>query len=272
MEVRQTSPQASPQASAQEPVAEVAQWLAAAGPERVTVLTGAGISTESGIPDFRGPQGIWTKDPSAQRLFDLKSYLADPELRVSAWQRRRDHPAWTAEPNAGHRALVELERSGRLAAVVTQNIDGLHQKAGQSAGRVLEIHGSIHRCECVGCGWEGDTAGVLARVEAGEQDPPCEHCGGILKTATISFGQSLRQDVLRGSVRAARSCDLFLAVGSSLTVRPAASLVEVALDAGARVVVVNADPTPYDPVAEVRLSDPIGAVLPALLSRSGPVR
>lgn len=260
MEVRETSEQ--------ERLDEVAAWVAAAGPERVTVLTGAGISTDSGIPDFRGPQGMWTKDPSAQRLFDLKAYLADRELRVSAWQRRRDHPAWSAQPNAGHRALVDLERAGRLATVVTQNIDGLHQRAGQSTDRVLEIHGSIHRCECVGCGWVGDTAGVLARVDAGEEDPPCEVCGGILKTATISFGQSLRQDVLRGCVRAAKSCDLFLAVGTSLTVQPAASLVEVALDAGARVVVVNAEPTPYDPLAQVRLSDPIGVVLPALVARS----
>lgn len=255
MQVRETSA-----------VDRVAGWLAAAGPERVTVLTGAGISTESGIPDFRGPQGVWTKDPAAQRLFDLKAYLSDPELRVSAWQRRREHPAWTAEPNAGHRALVDLERSGRLAALVTQNIDGLHQRAGQDPARVLEIHGSIRRCECVACGWEGDTRAVLARVDAGEADPPCERCGGILKTATISFGQSLRRDVLQACVRAARGCDLFLAVGTSLTVQPAASLVDLALDAGARVVLVNADPTPYDPVAEVRLSDPIGAVLPALLA------
>jgi NAD-dependent deacetylase len=254
-------------------VDRVAGWVADAGPERVTVLTGAGISTDSGIPDFRGPQGIWTKDPSAQRLFDLRAYLADPELRVSAWQRRRDHPAWSAEPNAGHRALVDLERDGRLAAVVTQNIDGLHQRAGQSADRVLEIHGSIHECECLGCGWRGATTAVLARVDAGEADPPCERCGAILKTATISFGQSLRRDVLRACLQAAKSCDLFLAVGSSLTVQPAASLVEVALEAGARVVVVNADPTPYDPVAEVRLSAPIGDVLPALVPRpAGPGR
>jgi NAD-dependent deacetylase len=258
--------QVRPPSPAQAAIAQVAGWLAEAGPERVTVLTGAGISTDSGIPDFRGPQGIWTKDPSAQRLFDLRSYLEDRELRVSAWQRRREHPAWSAEPNPGHRALVDLERSGRLAAVVTQNIDGLHQRAGQSADRVLEIHGSIHACECVACGWRGATTAVLARVAAGEPDPPCEQCGGILKTATISFGQSLRREVLRACVRAAKACDLFLAVGSSLTVQPAASLVEVALDAGARVVVVNAAPTAYDRVAAVRLSDPIGAVLPALVA------
>ena len=244
---------------------QVAGWLAAAPAGRVAVLTGAGISTDSGIPDFRGPQGLWTREPAAQRLFDLSSYLADPQLRISAWQRRREHPAWSAEPNQGHRALVDLERTGRLSAVVTQNIDGLHQRAGQDPDRVLEIHGTIHRTQCVDCGWQGPTAAVLARVEAGEQDPPCTDCGGILKTATISFGQPLRRELLRAAVRVARDCDLFLAVGSSLTVQPVASLPEVALRSGARLVLVNAQPTPYDRVAAVRISRPIGEVLPDLV-------
>jgi NAD-dependent deacetylase len=257
-----------------EPEAEqtVAGWLDQAGPGRVTVLTGAGISTDSGIPDFRGPQGLWTRDPSAQRLFDLGSYLADPQLRISAWQRRREHPAWAARPNQGHRALVELERSGRLAAVMTQNIDGLHQRAGHDPELVLELHGTIFDTICVACGWRGPTAEVLARVAAGEPDPSCVQCGGILKTATISFGESLRRDVLAAAVQAARDCDLFLAVGSSLTVQPAASLLEVALDRGARVALLNAGPTPYDQVVQARINGPIGVVLPNLVRGLTPAR
>ena len=246
-------------------VEEIAVWVRAAGPAGVTVLTGAGISTESGIPDFRGPDGVFTRDPGAQRLFDLDSYLADPQVRVAAWRRRREHPAWSARPNAGHRALVDLERSGRLATVVTQNIDGLHQRAGQDPRLVVEIHGSLLEVECLSCGWRGPTEETLARVAAGEADPRCLVCGGILKTATISFGQALRPEVLAAAVQAARGRDLFLAVGTSLTVRPAASLVDVAVGAGARLVVVNAEPTPYDGVAAACLRGPIGEVLPALV-------
>jgi len=247
-------------------VDEVAGWVRTAGPAGVTVLTGAGISTESGIPDFRGPDGVFTRDPGAQRLFDLDAYLADPQVRVAAWQRRREHPAWSARPNAGHRALVDLERSGRLAAVVTQNIDGLHQRAGQDPRLVVEIHGSLLEVECLSCGWRGPTDETLARVTAGEADPPCLVCGGILKTATISFGQALRSEVLAAAVQAARGCDLFLAVGTSLTVRPAASLVDVAVGAGARLVVVNAEPTPYDGIAAACLRGVIGALLPLLVA------
>jgi NAD-dependent deacetylase len=243
---------------------EVGRWLHDAA--RVTVLTGAGVSTESGIPDFRGPQGLWTQHPGAQRMFDLEAYRTDPELRVRAWANRREHPAWSARPNPGHAALVELERSGRLVALVTQNIDGLHQRAGSDPDRVLEIHGSIHQIECLSCGRREPTPEVLCRVDAGETDPDCRACGGILKTATISFGQALDPDVLAACVAAARSADLFLAVGSSLTVQPAASLAEVAVRAGAVLVVVNAQPTPYDGLAAACLREPIGLVLPQLVS------
>jgi len=240
-------------------------WLRDAGPGTVGVLTGAGISTESGIPDFRGPNGLITRNPGAQRMFDLQAYLSDRQVRVEAWRRRSDHPAWTARPNDGHRALVDLERSGRLIAVITQNIDGLHQRAGQDPGRVVEIHGTIHEVECLACGWRGPTGQTLARVDAGEADPPCLRCGGVLKTATISFGQSLRREVLQAAVDAARRARLFLAVGTSLSVHPAASLVDVATGAGARLVIVNAEPTPYDAIADACLREPIGRVLPLLV-------
>src|SRR5918911_2575339 len=244
-------------------VARVAGWIEDAG--LVTVLTGAGMSTESGIPDFRGPNGLWTQNPQARRLFDIDAYRSDPEIRRQAWRRRTEHPAWSARPHPGHAALVSLERSGRLRAVVTQNIDGLHQMAGNSPERVLELHGTIHRVECLGCGWTGPTSGTLERVVAGEDDPRCLRCGDLLKTATVSFGQPLDRAVLGAAVAAAADADLLLAVGTTLTVRPAASLVDVALRAGARLVVVNSGPTAYDAVADARLDARIGEVLPLLV-------
>ena len=230
----------------------------------VTVLTGAGISTDSGIPDFRGPKGLWTLNPAAERLSSYDDYVRDPEVRRRAWQARKTHPAWTAEPNAGHRALVELERAGKLRGLPTQNIDGLHQRAGSSPELVIELHGTIWEVECLGCGARTAMADQLARVSDDDPDPACDLCGGILKSATISFGQRLDNDVLEAAAIAAESCDLFLAIGSSLTVRPAAGLCDVALDAGARVVVVNAQETPYDDLATEVLRGPIGEILPAV--------
>src|SRR5919107_5124857 len=230
-------------------------WLSDA--RSITVLTGAGISTDSGIPDFRGPQGVWTRDPNAAAMFTLDNYVADPEVRRRAWRSRREHSAWTAEPNAGHAALVELERAGRLRSIVTQNIDGLHQKAGSDPEKVIEIHGTIWQVVCLSCGNRTSMAETLARLDTGEDDPACELCGGILKSATISFGQALEPEVLRAAVRAAQDCDLLLAVGTSLTVHPAAGLVDLATAAGARVVVINAQPTPYDRVADAVIREPI---------------
>jgi NAD-dependent deacetylase len=238
-------------------------WLTAA--TRITVLTGAGISTESGIPDFRGPQGVWTRDPEAEKLSTLSWYVADPEVRRRAWQERLHHPAWTARPNAGHAALVELERQGRLRALLTQNIDGLHQAAGSSPERVLELHGTVHEVACLSCGDRTPMRVVLDRVEAGEADPACMLCGGILKSATISFGQALDAAVIEAAAEAAAGCDVFLAVGTSLTVHPAAGLVDLAAAQGARVVVVNAEPTPYDRTADLVVREPIGTALPRLV-------
>jgi len=231
----------------------------------VTVLTGAGISTDSGIPDFRGPNGVWTRDPAAEKLFTIQNYVADPDVRRRAWQARRDHAALDARPNAAHHALVELERAGRLRAIVTQNIDGLHQRAGSAPDRVIEVHGTVAEVTCLSCGDRNPMAAVLARLEAGEDDPACVPCGGILKSATISFGQNLDRLVLDRAVAAASGCDLFVAVGTSLTVYPVAGLVDVAAQNGARIMIVNAEPTPYDPVADAVVREPIGTAVPDLV-------
>jgi NAD-dependent deacetylase len=246
------------------PIIEVAGWVEASS--TTTVLTGAGISTESGIPDFRGPQGLWTLEPEKQRLFSIQSYLADPDVRADAWRERLEHPAWKARPGPGHGALVELERRGKLRAIATQNIDGLHQAAGSDPELVLELHGTLHRAVCLSCGLETPMHETLARVRGGEPDPACLRCGGIQKSATVSFGQALDADVLDAAFRAATDADLFLAVGTSLTVRPAATLCDAAKGAGARLVIVNAEPTPYDSVADAVLRGQIGQVLPSLLT------
>jgi NAD-dependent deacetylase len=243
--------------------AEVRRWIDSAS--RIVALTGAGISTESGIPDFRGPQGVWTKNPKAEKLSNIHYYMSDPEVRKLAWQSRLDHPAWSAAPNAGHHALVELERRGKLAALITQNIDGLHQRAGNSADRVLEVHGTVHEVVCMSCNWRGPMQETLDRVRSGEEDPPCLRCQGILKSATISFGQPLVPQVIQRAMRAAETADLLLAIGTTLQVYPVAGAVPVAKEAGARVVIVNADPTPFDDLADAVLRQPIGEVLPALL-------
>jgi NAD-dependent protein deacetylase/lipoamidase len=231
---------------------------------RIVVLTGAGISTESGIPDFRGPQGVWTKDPKSERLSNIHHYMADPEVRKLAWQSRINHPGWHAKPNAGHYALVELERRGKLLALVTQNIDGLHQMAGNSHDVVIEVHGTMRDVVCMSCGKRDPMPPVLERVRAGEDDPPCTRCGGVLKSATISFGQQLEPTVIERAVRAASRADLLMAIGSSLQVYPAAGLVPIAREAGARVVIVNAEPTPFDHIADEVIRQPIGETLPAM--------
>lgn len=238
-----------------------------AGAGRIVVLTGAGISTDSGIPDFRGPQGVWTKDPVAQRNSHITEYLADGDVRRRVWQSRLASPAWTAEPNPGHQAIVELERQGRLDTLATQNIDGLHQLAGNDPALVVELHGTMREVMCLDCGDRGPMEPVLDRLRAGEDDPDCRRCGGLLKSATISFGQSLVAEDLARAHRAALECDLLLAVGSTLTVSPACDLVPVAAGAGAGVVIVNAQPTPYDGLAGAVVRAPISDVLPELVTR-----
>jgi NAD-dependent deacetylase len=242
---------------------EVRSWLAAAA--RVVVLTGAGISTDSGIPDFRGPQGVWTKDPMAEKTATIHHYVSDPEVRKAAWRGRESSPAWTAEPNAGHRALVELEATGRLHALLTQNVDGLHLAAGTSPELLVEVHGTIREVVCLDCDDRAPMERALARVRAGEEDPPCRSCGGILKSATVSFGQNLDpHDILRAEA-AARTTDLLLAVGSTLAVYPINEVVPVAKASGARVVILNGGPTAMDHLADALVTGPIGELLPALI-------
>jgi NAD-dependent deacetylase len=238
---------------------------------RAVALTGAGISTDSGIADFRGPEGLWTKNPEAERMATLQVYLADPEVRQRSWQYRLTSPMGDAQPNAGHAAIVDLERSGRLQTLVTQNIDGLHQKAGSDPARIIEIHGNALDIMCLRCQLRQPAEPVHARVRAGEKDPTCREvlpdrsiCGGILKSATISFGQNLVPEDLRAAEAAASSCDLLLAVGSTLGVYPAAGLVPLASRAGAAVIIVNGGPTDLDEMADVVVFGSISDILPQL--------
>jgi len=244
-------------------VEAVRGWIGEA--RRVVALTGAGISTDSGIPDFRGPQGLWTRNPLAEKMSNIHSYLADAEVRKASWQNRLSSPAWTAKPNAGHIALVDLEKKGKLHALITQNIDELHQIAGNSRELVIEVHGTMRKFMCWSCGMRGPMQLVLERVRAGEPDPRCRDCGGILKSDTISFGQQLAPGVIDRAMQAAGRADLFLSVGTSLQVYPIAGAVEVARAAGAKIVIVNAQPTPFDDVADALFDGSISEVLPAIL-------
>jgi NAD-dependent deacetylase len=234
--------------------------------ERVVVLTGAGISTDSGIPDFRGPQGVWTKNPLAEKMSNIHYYLADPEVRKLAWQNRLSSPAWNAKPNAGHLALVDLFNRKKLHALITQNIDELHQMSGIPSERVIEVHGTMRRVMCWSCGMRAPMQKALDRVRAGEADPPCRQCGGILKSDTISFGQQLDPEVIDRAMRVAGEADLFIAIGTTLQVYPVAGTVDVAREAGARIVIVNAQATAFDDVADAVFREPISEVLPELLS------
>jgi len=239
-------------------------WVGEA--RRVVVLTGAGISTDSGIPDFRGPQGVWTKNPKAEKLSDIRYYMGDPEVRRLSWQSRLEHSAWRAQPNAGHRALVALEQRGRLHALITQNIDELHQIAGNSREKVIEVHGTMRQVVCMSCDERAPMEKALARVRAGEDDPPCRSCGGILKSATVSFGQQLVPEVIDRAMQASAEADLFLSVGTSLQVYPIAGAVQIAKRAGARLVIVNAEPTLFDELADAVFNESISQVLPKLLA------
>ena len=244
----------------------VRRWID--GARRVVALTGAGISTDSGIPDFRGPQGVWTKNPHAEKMSNIHHYLADAEVRKASWRNRLTSPTWSAQPNAGHLSLYELDKRSKLHALITQNIDGLHQLAGHAPERVIEVHGTMRRFMCWGCGMRGPMEVVLERVRAGEEDPQCLDCGGILKSDTISFGQQLVPEVIDRAMLVAAEADVFVAVGSSLQVYPIAGAVEIAHRAGAKIVIVNAQPTPFDAIADAVFHEPIGEILPKLLKAS----
>ena len=248
-------------------VESVRAWIAEA--RRVVALTGAGISTDSGIPDFRGPRGVWTRNPAAEKLSDIRHYTADPAVRRASWQARLEHPAWSAQPNAGHRALAALARRGKLHALITQNIDGLHQRAGTAAALVIEVHGNVHQAVCLACGWKGPMLVVLERVRAGEADPDCKDCGGILKSDTISFGQALVPGVIERAMQSAQEADVLLAVGTSLQVYLVANSVPLARAAGARIVIMNAQPTQFDAIADAVFTGPISEELPRVCAEAG---
>jgi len=243
---------------------EVRRWIDTA--ERVAVLTGAGISTDSGIPDFRGPQGVWTRDPEAEKASDISYYVNDPEVRRRSWQMRLRNHGRKIAPNAGHDALAGLERRGKLSMLITQNVDGLHQAAGTDPDKVIEIHGTMTRVVCLSCDDRHSIEYALDRVRAGDPDPACEVCGGILKSDVISFGQPLVEADLRRAEAGAMSADLLLAVGTTLTVYPIAAVPDLAQAAGARVVIVNAEPTPFDHRADAVLRGSISEILPAIIA------
>ena len=232
---------------------------------RIVGFTGAGISTESGVPDFRSPNGVWAQN----RTVDFQEFVSSEAGRIEYW--RQKIAAWPAmreaQPNAGHYAFVELHRQGRLDALITQNIERLHQRSGLPAGKVLELHGTTTEAVCLTCGDRITSDEACRRVEGGEKAPRCRPCGGLLKPATISFGQAMPHDVMLRAQVAAETCDLLLAVGSSLVVEPAASIPRVARQAGARLIIVNRDPTPLDGIADAVVHGEIGAVLPELVRR-----
>ena len=242
-----------------EKVRELTRWIDEC--ERITVLTGAGISTDSGIPDFRGPNGIWTKNPEAEKASNIQNFVSDPEVRKASWRDRLDNRAWSADPNDGHKALVQLERRNKLVALLTQNVDGLHHAAGSSPDKVVEVHGTLREVACLECNYRDDMQVALNRVRQGEDDLDCPECGGILKSATISFGQSLVQrDLLRAEV-AAQNCDLMIAIGTTLGVYPIAAVVPAAQRVGARIAIINAEPTEMDHLADILIRESISEVL-----------
>lgn len=232
----------------------------------VCVLSGAGVSTASGIPDFRGERGIWRLDPSAELRATIDAWTSDPEVRRRAWATRLATRHERPAPNAGHLALVDLERKGRLDTLVTQNVDGLHRAAGTSPQRLVEIHGNAQESVCLDCGDRRPIDEAVDRVALGEVEPACAVCGGMLKAAVISFGQSLVAADLERAEAAAARCDLLLCVGSTLSVWPAAGLVPIARHHGATVVIVNRGETAMDGAADVLVDGPLEVVLPAMVA------
>ena len=234
----------------------------------LVVLTGAGISTESGIPDFRSPGGLWTRYDPTKLTFDR--FCADADTRRQYWEMGNElYPALrNAAPNAAHRVLAAFERRGNLLRIVTQNVDGLHQRAGTSPSAIIEIHGTALEVGCLRCGARQDRGPVQARFAAGEHDLRCE-CGGLLKPATISFGQAMPERETAQAFADAAAADVFLVVGSSLAVYPAAGLPKIAIDNGAPLVIVNREPTPYDGYAEIVLHAGAGPTLAAIAATIG---
>jgi NAD-dependent deacetylase len=247
----------SPATSLQEALEDIAELLESS--RKIVVLTGAGASTESGIPDFRSPDGIWRRYPPGT----YQDFISKPEARKRYWEMRRvlgDQVA-AAQPNPTHYALAELERLGRLSGIITQNFDGLHQDAGNSPERVIELHGTSRMAACTLCGARSSMAALQQRVDVGEEDPQCELCGGYLKAATILFGQPVPRTELDQAIALSKACDLFLVIGSSLRVSPASRLPMLAVEAGAPLLIINREPTPLDPRAGIVLRANAGEIM-----------
>jgi NAD-dependent deacetylase len=230
---------------------------------RIVAFTGAGISTESGVPDFRSPNGVWANN----RMIEYGEFVSSRAGRIEYW--RQKALSWPqmrdARPNAGHLALVDLERRGKLTAIITQNIDGLHQGAGHNPKKVIELHGTTTEAVCLTCGDRISMDEAMRRIEEGDPAPSCEKCGGYLKPATISFGQAMPQHEMRRAVEYSCNCEVFLAVGSSLVVYPAAALPELAKQNGAALIIINRTPTPLDGIADLVINEEIGKALPQLV-------
>ena len=239
---------------------ELKRMLAAS--KRAVVFTGAGISTESGIPDFRSPGGFWTK----YQPIEFSDFLASEEMRRESWRRKiASHEAFArAEPNSGHLGVAALVRQGKVRSVITQNIDGLHQQSGVPEEKVIELHGNGTYAACLDCLRRYELAEIFARFKASEESPVCDHCGGFIKTATISFGQSMPVEPMRRAQAESESCDLFLAIGSSLVVYPAASFPIIAKRSGARLAIINREPTDLDDIADLVVNLEIGETLSAV--------
>ena len=246
-------------------VETIAEWITAS--KSIVVFVGAGMSTESGIPDFRSPGGVWDRyDPED---FQFHRFLADERSRENYWKMATEmyDSMKNASPNAGHLAIAELERLGRLDCLITQNIDGLHFKAGNSAQKVLELHGTAMAVACMSCGKRYERGAVQARIAGGEKAPRCEACGGLLKPATISFGQAMPEWETAEAYRRSEASDLFLVVGSSLVVHPAASMPAVAKHAGAKLVIINRDGTALDNLADLVVHGEAGKVMAAIIAQ-----
>ncbi len=250
-------------ASCDNAIETLAGWLSKT--RKALAFSGAGISTESGIADFRSPGGVWSR----HRPVDFQDFLTDPDERRRFWQIRKESipEMLAAKPNAGHLALARLEADGRLMAVITQNIDELHQRAGSR--RVLEVHGTAMKVHCLSCDKRWGCEEIQERLVAGEAEILCDACGGLAKSMTVSFGQTLPANVWMESAQLCRNCELFLALGSSLVVHPAATLPETAKRHGAKLVIINREPTPLDPIADLVLHAPIGETMSAVLTALG---
>lgn len=254
---------AAPPVTPDDAIAQLAALIADS--ESLVAFTGAGISTESGIPDFRSPGGIWNR----YKPIDYQSFLASEDARREYWRRGRNTYAVIrdARPNAAHLALAELERRDKLNLLITQNIDGLHTAAGSSIERTIELHGTAHKVYCMTCGTEETRDSIAARLDAGEEIPACRVCGGILRASTVAFGEPLPQEPLHRAAEAARRADLFLIIGSSLVVYPAAQLPQIAASAGAYVAILNQTPTPLDNIAQLILRGPAAEVMGRVMAQ-----